>query len=138
MCVCVLLQVHVYTKLHSLMCACAQLHSLCIDVAMVTVLYVHMHRLSHTHSYIYLYTHIFILTHVYILTLNAHTQLHNYTVKLLCTHTKHKSHTCTQVDTFIIHSYTHMGVCIHMHEGYITPHKAHIHTHAPLHVHTPL
>lgn len=95
---------------------------------------------SHTHSHIYLYTHIFILTHVYILTLNAHTQLHmhNYTVTLLYTHTKHKSHICTQVDTFITHSYPHMGVCIHMHEGYIASHKTHIHTHAPLHVHTPL
>lgn len=74
---------------------------------------IYAQTLSHTHSHIYLYTHIVILTHVYVLTLNAHTQLHDYTDKLLCTHTKHKSHTCTQVDTFTIHSYTHG--CMHSH-----------------------
>lgn len=102
-------------------------------------MYICTDSLSHTFTHLFVY-HIFILTHVYILTLNVHTQLHmhNYTVTLLYTHTKHKSHICTQVDTFITHSYPHMGVCIHMHEGYIASHKTHIHTHAPLHVHTPL
>lgn len=94
-------------------------------------MYICTDSLSHTFTHLFVY-HIFILTHVYILTLNAHTQLHmhNYTVTLLYTHTKHKSHICTQVDTFITHSYPHMGACIHMH------HTKHTYTHMHLCMYT--
>lgn len=64
----------------------------------------------------------------------------SYTITLsnFCVHTLNTN--LTHAHRWTHSQFTHilMGVCIHMHEGYITPHKAHIHTHAPLHVHTPL